>query len=111
MKRAIEETTRRRGIQEEYNRVNDITPQSILKPVDSTLLEMTGLDYYEVPLVAEAIEDYGSADEIEVEIERLRTGMKEKAQEFQFEQAAKLRDKIKVLEQIQLEFGGSENDD
>jgi excinuclease ABC subunit B len=107
MRIAIEETNRRRNLQEEYNRANGITPQTILKPVDSTLLEMTGLDYYEVPLVSEAVEDYGSADEIESEIVRMRVAMKESAQNFQFEQAAKFRDKIKVLEQIQLQFGGN----
>jgi excinuclease ABC subunit B len=110
MKRAIEETNRRRTIQEEYNEDHGITPQSILKPVDSTLLEMTGLDYYEVPLVAEAIEEYGSAKEIEVEVERLRSEMKAQAEKFKFENAAKLRDKIKALEQIQLKFGGSQDE-
>jgi len=110
MQRAMDETTRRRAIQEKYNAENDITPQTILKPVDSTLLEMAELDYYEVPLVAESVEEYGSAEEIDVEIEKLRKGMKESAKQFDFEQAAKLRDQIKLLEQLQLQFGGSEDE-
>ena len=110
MKKALEETDRRRRIQGEYNRIHGITPQSILKPVDSTLLEMTGLDYYEVPLVAEEIEEYESANQIEAEVLRLRDLMKEKAEQFQFEQAAQLRDKVKSLEQMQIQFGGSKNE-
>jgi excinuclease ABC subunit B len=110
MKRAMEETTRRRSIQEAYNAANAITPQSILKPVDSTLLEMTGLDYYEVPLVAEAVEEYGSPEEIEGQVLKLKAEMKKEAQNFRFEKAAELRDKIKELEQIQLQFGGERDE-
>ena len=60
--------------------------------------------------MAETIEEYGSAEEIDVELERLRTEMKQQAQNFKFEKAAKLRDKIKSLEQLQLQFGGSQDE-
>jgi excinuclease ABC subunit B len=59
MSRAIMETTRRRGLQLEFNLEHGITPQTILKPIDSTLLEMAGLDYYDLPFVSEELEEYG----------------------------------------------------
>jgi excinuclease ABC subunit B len=111
MQSAIEETQRRRATQEEYNRTHGITPQTILKPVDTSLLEMTKLDYYEVPLVADKIEQYQSVEQLEAEIENLRSQMKEAAQRFEFEQAAAFRDTIKSLEQLELQFGGSELED
>ena len=105
MRVAIEETQRRREIQQEYNRRNKITPQTILKPVDATLLEMTQLDYYDVPGVAEKVEQYSSAAEIKAEIEKLEKQMKEFAQRFEFEKAAVFRDQIKQLKELDLHLG------
>ncbi|MGH9340495.1 MAG: excinuclease ABC subunit UvrB [Acidobacteriota bacterium] len=102
MARAIEETGRRREIQERYNQENGITPQTIIKPIDATLLEMTQLDYYEVPMVAEELDGYSSPEDIEKEIAKLEQEMKAAAQRFQFEKAADLRDKIKWLKEIDL---------
>jgi excinuclease ABC subunit B len=106
MERAIGETNRRRVIQEEYNRANEITPQTILKPVDATLLEMTQLDYYDIPAVAEDSVEYRSSAEIESEVKRLQGLMKSAAEKFEFEKAAEYRDQIQKLQKIQLEFGG-----
>jgi excinuclease ABC subunit B len=106
MERAIGETNRRRVIQEEYNRTNGITPQTILKPVDATLLEMTQLDYYDIPAVAEDSVKYRSSAEIESEVRRLQGLMKSAAEKFEFEKAAEYRDQIQKLQKIQLEFGG-----
>jgi excinuclease ABC subunit B len=106
MERAIGETNRRRVIQEEYNRANGITPQTILKPVDATLLEMTQLDYYDIPAVAEDGVEYQSSAEIESEVKRLQSLMKSAAEKFEFEKAAEYRDQIQKLQNIQLEFGG-----
>jgi excinuclease ABC subunit B len=110
MQRAIDETRRRRKVQEEYNRKHGITPRTILKPVDTSLLEMVQMDYYEVPVVAEELERYSSPEELEQEIESLRTQMKAAAQRFEFEQAAALRDRIKELQRKQLELGGVDAD-
>ncbi len=106
MARAIDETERRRQIQQQYNNKHGITPQSILKPVDTTLLEMTQLDYYKVPLVAEEIERYASSKEIENAILELEEKMKKAAQRFEFEKAAEYRDNIKHLKEIDLQVGG-----
>lgn len=102
MARAIDETRRRRAIQERYNEENGITPQSILKPVDAALLEMTGLDYYEVPMVAEELERYSTPEELEKEIQELESKMKKAAQSFEFEKAADYRDRIKKLKEISM---------
>src|SRR4029078_7740238 len=60
MKRAIGETNRRRDIQMRYNEENNITPESIIKPVDLTLVAIAESDYIPVPV--EPIEDIESAD-------------------------------------------------
>jgi excinuclease ABC subunit B len=110
MQRAIEETGRRRSVQERYNKDHNITPQSILKPIDSTLLEMTNLDYYEVPVVAEELSEYKTSDDLENEIEVLRERMKAAAKEFEFEEAARLRDRVKRLQEFQLQFSGEQDE-
>jgi excinuclease ABC subunit B len=107
MDRALDETRRRRRIQEEFNRLNDITPESILKPVDATLLEMAQLDYYDIPEIAEELESYRSSEEIETEVKRLQDLMKAAAEKFEFEQAAEYRDQIQKLQSIQLDLGGT----
>jgi len=105
MSKAIEETQRRRKIQQEYNQRNGITPQTILKPVDDTFLQMTQLDYSQISVVAEEIEEYSSAEEIRAEMTKLETQMKAAAERFEFEKAAEYRDKIKRLKEIDLQLG------
>jgi excinuclease ABC subunit B len=105
MSRAIEETRRRRDIQQEYNQQNGITPQTILKPVDDTFLQMTQLDYSQVSVVAEELEEYSSAEEIRAEMTKLETQMRASAERFEFEKAAEYRDKIKRLKEIDLQLG------
>ncbi len=110
MQRAMDETSRRRKLQQRYNAEHDITPQSILKPVDQTLLEMAQLDYYEVPLVSESLDDYGSAREVEDRIAELEEEMGAAAKKFEFEKAADLRDRIKELKRLLLEVGDFDGD-
>jgi excinuclease ABC subunit B len=105
MSKAIEETGRRREIQQEYNQQNGITPQTILKPVDDSFLQMTQLDYSQVSLVAEEIEEYSSAEEIRAEMTQLETQMRAAAERFEFEKAAEYRDKIKRLKEFDLQLG------
>ena len=105
MSTAMEETGRRREIQREYNQQNGITPQTILKPVDANFLEMTQLDYYQVPAVAEEIEEYSSAEDIKEGMTKLETQMRAAAEHFEFEKAAEYRDKIKRLKEIDLQLG------
>ena len=103
MKRAIEETLRRRSIQEIYNRENHITPQTIVKPIEATLVTASEADYFKVPVELEEIEEY-SAENIEATIQRLEVQMRAAAKRFEFEKAAELRDRIKVLRDRELQL-------
>ena len=102
MKRAIGETERRRAIQEVYNRENGITPQTIVKPIEATLITASEADYFKVPSDVEEIEDYSPAN-IEATIARLEVEMRGAAKRFEFERAAELRDRIKVLRERELQ--------
>lgn len=102
MKRAIGETDRRRGIQEIFNRENGITPQTIVKPIEATLITASEADYFKVPSEVEEIEDYSPAN-IEATIARLEVEMRAAAKRFEFERAAELRDRIKVLRERELQ--------
>jgi excinuclease ABC subunit B len=97
MKRAINETTRRREIQARYNQENNIMPESIVNPVDMTLVGVAEADYVQLPL--EPVEDTIPEDPEKVAeiIEKLETQMREAAKKFEFERAAELRDKAKHL--------------
>ncbi|HEX6729485.1 MAG TPA: helicase-related protein, partial [Pyrinomonadaceae bacterium] len=103
MKRAIDETNRRRSIQEIYNRENGITPQTIVKPIEATLVTASEADYFKVPVEIDKIEDYSPAN-IEATIARLEFEMRAAAQRFEFEKAAELRDRIKVLRERELQL-------
>ena len=102
MKRAIEETERRRRIQMEYNRKMGITPETVKSNIKDILSSIYEADYWTVPAVEEPEETY-RADE--KEIERLEREMKEAAKELDFERAALLRDKIKRLKERLLVCG------
>ena len=103
MKRAIDETQRRRAIQEVFNRENGITPQTIVKPIEATLITASEADYFKVPLEVDEIEDYSPAN-IEATIARLDVEMRASAKRFEFERAAELRDRIKVLRERELQL-------
>jgi len=103
MRRAIGETERRRSIQEEYNREHGITPQTIIKPVEATLVTAYEADYFKVPLELDQIEEY-SAGNIEATIARLEHEMRAAAKNLEFERAAELRDRIKYLRERELQL-------
>jgi excinuclease ABC subunit B len=103
MKRAIEETERRRAIQEVFNRENGITPQTIIKPIEATLITASEADYFKVPTEVDQIEDY-SPENLEATIARLELEMRGAAKRFEFEKAAELRDRIKALRERELQL-------
>jgi excinuclease ABC subunit B len=103
MRRAINETQRRRLKQAAYNREHGITPQSIIKSIDSTLVSISEADYFKVPLEIDAIEDY-SPENLSLTLGRLEHEMRESAAHYEFERAAELRDKIKALRARELEL-------
>ncbi|HMF01274.1 MAG TPA: excinuclease ABC subunit UvrB [Terriglobia bacterium] len=97
MKRAIDETNRRREIQTRYNLENNITPESIIKPVDMTLVAISEADYVKVP--EEEAEEVVTDDPEKIAelIGKLEAEMREAAKKFEFERAAELRDKAREL--------------
>ncbi|MBL8229773.1 MAG: UvrB/UvrC motif-containing protein, partial [Bryobacterales bacterium] len=97
MRRAIDETERRRKIQLEYNERNNITPQSIVKPIDMSLVAVAEADYVTVPLETETEVEFLTPESRESKIAELESLMKEAARNFEFEKAAKYRDRIKAL--------------
>ena len=97
MKQAIDETSRRRVVQRQYNEANNITPESILKPVDMSLARIVEADYLPIPAEEDDIELPSSPEEMAKLVERLENQMREAAQKFEFEKAATLRDRIKSL--------------
>jgi len=102
MKLAIGETDRRRAKQQAYNIENNITPQSINKSVDMELAAIVEADYLTVPIDESAIDDIANEDDLRRVIEQLETQMREAAKKFEFERAASLRDRIRLLRQRDL---------
>jgi excinuclease ABC subunit B len=103
MRRAIGETQRRRSIQEEYNREHGITPRTIIKPVEATLVTAYEADYFKVPLELDKIEEY-TAGNIEATIARLEAEMRLAAKNLEFERAAELRDRVKYLREREIQL-------
>jgi len=97
MKRAIDETNRRREIQQRFNAENNITPESIIKPVDMTLVAIAEADYVKVPEeeIEEAVID--DPERLAETIAKLEAEMRDAAKKFEFERAAELRDKAREL--------------
>jgi excinuclease ABC subunit B len=106
MQTAIDETNRRRALQQRYNEEFHITPQSVIKPLDPELLKIYEGDYYEIPRIAEETAQYASVEEIEAEIQRLEKEMREAARQFEFERAAMLRDQVRKLRKMEMELLG-----
>ncbi len=97
MKRAIDETSRRRTVQVQYNLDHNITPQSIIKPIDMNLIRIAEGDYVTVPVEPDMPEASMTPPQREKYIAELEERMRDAARKFEFENAAKIRDKIKQL--------------
>jgi excinuclease ABC subunit B len=98
MRRAIAETDRRRRVQVAYNEENGITPESIVKPIDSNLIAVTEADY----VTPEIDEQEPELQQLTPEqrasfLEELERKMRDAARNFEFEKAAQLRDRLKAL--------------
>ncbi len=98
MKKAIDETSRRRAIQQAYNEANGITPESIVRPLEMSLASIVEADYADFTVAeAEGMPEFKSQEELDAYIVKLENDMREAAKRFEFEKAAKLRDTIKEL--------------
>ena len=108
MRRAIDETDRRREIQRAYNEENGITPQSVISAIDMGLAQILKSEYGEV-LVEESagLPEFATQAELDSHIAKLETEMREAAKKFEFERAAKLRDTIRDLREKEFLFGSA----
>ena len=97
MKRAIDETTRRRAIQVAYNEENGITPESIVKPIDMTLVAVAESDYVTIPVEPESPVEELTAEQRDTLVKELEQQMREFAKKFEFEKAAQVRDRLKAI--------------
>ena len=104
MKVAIDETTRRRKIQEKYNEEHGITPTSIVKSIEATLVTAYEADYFKVPLELDKYEEF-SPKQLKETISNLELDMRQAARDMKFEQAAEIRDKINYLRERQIQLG------
>ena len=100
----LEETERRRKIQQEFNKKNGITPETIKKSMHDVLASVYETDYLTISTVAEDIEEYISEKDIPLMIKKLTRQMKEAAKDLKFEEAAKIRDRIKELSGVETEI-------
>jgi excinuclease ABC subunit B len=101
MRKAIDETQRRRVVQEKYNEEHGITPQTIVKSIESTLVTAYEADYFKVPLNMDDFEEY-SPKQLKETISQIEADMRNAAKQMQFEKAAELRDRLKYLKERQL---------
>ena len=97
MKAAIGETNRRREVQERYNNMHGITPETIVKPIDMTLARIVDADYVDVPKDDESDALPETLEEFKALVSRLEKDMRDAAAKFEFEKAAKIRDRIREI--------------
>ena len=107
MSAAMGEVERRREIQVAYNKANDITPRTVIKPVRDSIEAIYEMDYVELDgrgeesSVAEE-EARWDPERLRGEVEKTRADMLRAAQELRFEEAATLRDRLEHLEELEL---------
>ncbi|MGZ8852060.1 MAG: excinuclease ABC subunit UvrB [Thermoanaerobaculia bacterium] len=101
LKFAIGETNRRREIQQKYNEEHGIEPATVIRAVDSDLVKMANLDYFEIPGLRHSEIDLGDED-IDKAITRLQKEMKDAAKNLDFEKAAEIRDRLRELKELRI---------
>jgi excinuclease ABC subunit B len=97
MRRAMEETVRRRTLQHAYNEAHGIVPQSVIKPIDATLVAVAEGDYVTIPLEEEELAGDVPPEQMEKYLAELEEKMREAARKFDFKQAAQYRDRLQEL--------------
>jgi excinuclease ABC subunit B len=104
LRNAIDETNRRRAIQQAYNEEHGIEPASIIKAIDSDLVKMANLDYVDfgVTLPKKTKLNLAGEEDLDKTIARLTKEMKEAAKNLDFEKAAELRDRLRELKEMRI---------
>ena len=104
LKFAIDETNRRREIQQKYNEEHGIEPATVIRSMDSDLVKMSNLDYFEIPggPSSRARLDMVADEDIDKAISRLTKEMKDAAKNLDFEKAAEIRDRLRELKELRI---------
>jgi excinuclease ABC subunit B len=106
MRRAIDETDRRRTIQRAYNEEHGITPQSVINTMDMGLAQILKAEYGDVEVeAAETLPEFTTQAALDTFLAKTETEMREAAKKFEFEKAARLRDRIKELKEKEFLLG------
>jgi excinuclease ABC subunit B len=105
MRNAINETERRRALQQRYNEEHGITPTSIVKAIDDVLSSVYERDYAPIPVVQDERPAFRTQAELDAHISTLEKEMKAAAADLDFERAAALRDRVRALKTRELGLG------
>jgi excinuclease ABC subunit B len=97
IRRALDETDRRRAVQRAHNEEHGITPMSISRSLDMSLVHILKAEYADLTSQDESLPEFNTQQELDAYIGKLESDMREAAKKFEFEKAAKLRDNIKDL--------------
>jgi excinuclease ABC subunit B len=97
IRRALDETDRRRMVQRAHNEEHGITPTSIIRSLDMSLVHILKAEYADLTSQDETLPEFNTQQELDTYIGKLESDMREAAKKFEFEKAAKLRDSIKDL--------------
>jgi excinuclease ABC subunit B len=101
MKHAMDETTRRRALQNQYNLDHGITPMTVVRAVMNINPASGTIDYLNVPKLSKVAEASGGADvDVDERLAAMRLEMFAAAENLEFERAARLRDELKKLEAL-----------
>ena len=95
---ALDETQRRRKIQQAYNEEHGITPTTIIKEIDGVIGRVYEGDYVTVSSVQDEQESFRSQAELDGKIAKLQSDMQAAAANLEFERAAQIRDRVKKLQ-------------
>ncbi len=97
IRRALDETDRRRTVQQAHNQEHGITPTSIIRSLDMSLVHILKAEYADLTSQDDSLPEFETQQELDAYIGKLESDMREAAKKFEFEKAAKLRDTIKDL--------------
>jgi excinuclease ABC subunit B len=97
IRRALDETDRRRTVQQAHNEEHGITPTSISRSLDMSLVHILKAEYADLTSQDDSLPEFETQQELDTYIGKLESDMREAAKKFEFEKAAKLRDTIKDL--------------
>jgi excinuclease ABC subunit B len=106
MRQAIDETARRRAVQEAYNEEHGITPASIIKNIDDVLSSVYERDYVTVPMEPNERDQFRTQGELDAFISGLEQQMRQAAANLEFERAASIRDRLRRLRNPDLVTAG-----